>query len=125
MMASVLPSTSAIRHGRRRACSGEPPSQLSLAVDARGWGEYSGEDATAGDLTVGEFLPVSAVLSFGLADEWVPVDRGPQLPVGYDLIFWIYFTNLNACFKNSYLKLGVSNFGEPNFVSFILKCIIW
>ena len=40
------------------------------------------------------------------------------------LIFWIYFIDLNACFKNSYLELGVSNFGERNFVTFIFKCSI-
>ena len=43
----------------------------------------------------------------------------------YRIDFLIYFIDLNAYFKNSYLKLGVSNFGEPNFVSFILKCSIW
>ena len=49
--------------------------------------ESSGEDATTGDLTVGEFSPVSAVPCFGLTDGWVPVDRGPQLSVGFEFDF--------------------------------------
>ena len=53
-----------------------------------------------------------------------PLTMGPGCQCVRDLIFLIYFTDLNACFKNSYLKLGVSTFGEPNFVSFILKCSI-
>jgi len=120
-MAGIPPPTSTVRHGRRQACSGEPPSQLSLAVDACGWDECSGEDLTVEDLAIGEFLPVNAVPCI------VSLTGGSLLTAGLgclpisNLIFWIYFTDLNACFKNSYLKLGVSNFGEPNFVSFILK----
>ena len=76
-MASVPPLTFAIHHGRREACSGKLPSQLNLVVDARGFDECSGEDATARDLVIGEFSPVNVVPCFGLADGWVPVDRGP------------------------------------------------
>jgi hypothetical protein len=86
-----------------------------------GWGKSSGEDITVGDLAVDEFSPVSVIPYFGLADEWVPVDRGPRLSVCVMLIFWFVFQDLNACFKNSYLKLGVSNFGEPNFIGFLIK----
>ena len=80
-MVGVPPPTSTVSHGHRRACSGKPPGQLSLPVDARGWGDNSGEDATARDLTVDEFSPVSAVLYFRLTDRWVSVDRGPWLSV--------------------------------------------
>ena len=71
-----------------------------------------------------ETSPVSAIPYFSFADEWVPIDRGPRLSVCMRFDFLIYFIHLNACFKNSYLQLGVSNFGEPNFFSFILKCSI-
>ena len=35
------------------------------------------------------------------------------------------FLDLNACFKNSYLELGVSKWSEPNFVGFIMKCVVF
>ena len=34
------------------------------------------------------------------------------------------FTDLNANFKNQYLVLGVSKWGDPNFAGFIMKCTI-
>ena len=98
-MVGIPPPTSAILHGRRRACSGEPLSQLSLLVDACGSHECSDEDATAGDLTVGEFSPVSAVPYFGLTDEWVPVDRGPRLSVCVVFDFLIYFSKFECMFQ--------------------------
>ena len=37
---------------------------------------------------------------------------------------FIYFLDFVANFKNLYLKLGVSKWGDPNFVGFIMKCTI-
>ena len=60
----------------------------------------------------------------GLTDERAPLTVGPICQSVCSLIFLIYFIDLNTCFKNSYLKLGVSNFGEPNFFGFFMKCSI-
>ena len=36
----------------------------------------------------------------------------------------IFFIDLVTKLKNSYLELGESKWGEPNFVRFIMKCTI-
>ena len=123
-MAGVPPPTSIVRHGRRRAYSSEPPSQPSAPIEARRRGEAVGGDLTVVDLIGNELWPVNHHALFRATDGWVPVDRGPRLSVCIRFDFLIYFIDLNACFKNSYLKLRVSNFAELNFVSFILKCSI-
>ena len=87
-------------------------------------GEAVGGDLTAGDITGDELWPVNHHALFCVTDRWVPVDRGPRLSVCMIFDFLIYFIDLNACFKNSYLELGVSNLGEPNFVGFLMKCSI-
>ena len=89
----------AVCHDRRRASSGEPLSQLSLPIDAQRWEERNGEDATARDLTIGEFSPVSAIPCLGLADKWVSIDHGTRLSVCMMFDFLIYFTDLNAVSK--------------------------
>ena len=40
---------------------------------------------------------------------------GPHLSVFVFFDFLIFFTDLNICFKNSYLELGVSKLSEPIF----------
>ena len=37
---------------------------------------------------------------------------------------FIYFLDVGANFKNLYLELGVSKWGDPNFAGFIMKCSI-
>ena len=123
-MAGVPPPTSTVCHGHHRAHSGEPPSQPSVPIDAGRRGKALGGDLTAGDLVSDELGPVSVALCFGVTDGWGPVDHGPRISVCIRFDFLNYFTDLNACFKNSYLELGVSNFGEPNFVGFLMKCSI-
>ena len=75
----MLPRSSTVCHGRRRAYSGEPPSQPSTPIDAGRRGEAIDGDLTAGDLAGDELWSVSAVLCFYVSNMWVPVDRGPQL----------------------------------------------
>ena len=62
------------------------------------------------------------LLYYHVADAWVLLPSGPHLSVYVVIDFLIVFIDLNACFKNSYLKLGVSKWGEPNFVGFIMEC---
>ena len=116
--------TSAVRHYHRRATSGELPGKPSTPTDAARRVECNSVDATVGNLTDGELSWVNYHALLLCVLRGGPIDRGPQLSacVGFD--FLIYFPDLNACFKNSYLKLGVSNFGEPNFVGFHMKCSI-
>ena len=75
----ALPRSSAVRHGCRRAYSGEPPSQPSTPIDAGRRGKAVGGDLIVGALTGDELWPISAVLYLCVSNMWVPVDRGPQL----------------------------------------------
>ena len=72
----MLPCSSAIRHGRRRAYSGEPLSQPSAPIDVGRQGKAVGGDLTTGDLTSDELWPVSVMLCFCVSDVWVPADHG-------------------------------------------------
>ena len=112
----MLPRRSAVRHGRRRAYSGDPSSQPCVPIDAGRRGEAIGGDLTTGDLTGNELGPVSIALCFGVTDGWGPIDRRPRMLVCIRFDFLNYFIDLNACFKNSYLELGVSNFGDTFFL---------
>ena len=67
----------------------------------------------------------NAVPCAGLTDEQAPLTAGPIYQSMCSLIFLIYFTYLNTCFKNSYLEIGLSNFSDSNFVSFLRKCSIY
>ena len=86
-MSGVPPPTSVVRHGHRRAYSGESLDQPSAPIDARRRGETVGGDLTAGDLAGDELWPVNRLALFCVTDGWVPVDRGPQLSVCMMLIF--------------------------------------
>ena len=65
----------------------------------------------------------NAILCFGFADKRAPLTAGPICQSVCSLIF-LFFIDLNTCFKKSYLELGVSKLSEPNFVGFIMKCTI-
>jgi hypothetical protein len=80
----MLPRTSAIRHGCRRASSSELLGQPTLLVDARGDEEYTSAHLIAGDLTVGELLAGQTAPLLGVYNRWGHVDRRPRLsaPLG-------------------------------------------
>ena len=61
----------------------------------------------------------------GLPDEGAPLTTGLICQSVCSLIFLIYFIDLNTCFKNSYLEIGLSNLSDSNFVSFLRKCSIY
>jgi len=67
----------------------------------------------------------NAVPCAGLTDKQAPLTVGPICQSACSLIFLIYFTNLNTCFKNSYMEIGLSNLSDSNFVSFLRKCSIY
>ena len=85
----------------------------SSSLDAECDGEHISADHTTRDLAVGEFSPVKLCLCS------MSLTCGPQLLVGFELFSGFIFTGLIANFKNSFLELGVSKWGEPNFVGFI------
>ena len=105
--------------------TGELLGKLSTPTDVARRVEWSGVDATIGNLTASELSLVNHRAMFLCVWRAGPTDFGPQLLVCDGFNFWFMFLDLNACFKNSILKLGVSNFGEPNFVGFLMKCSIW
>ena len=80
-MAGVSLPTSAVRHGRHRAYSGEPPSQPSAPIDVGRRGKAVGGDITAGDLAGNELWPVNHRALFCVTDMWGHTDRGVQLLV--------------------------------------------
>ena len=86
-MVGVPLPTSVIYHGHRRAYSGESLDQPSIPIDVGRRGEAVGGNLTTGDLASDELWPINRRALFRVTNGWVPVDRGPQLSVGYDLIF--------------------------------------
>ena len=70
------------------------------------------------------YLRSTSVLYFCFADKRAPLTAGPICHSVCSLIFLIFFTDLNTCFKNSYLEVGVSKLSETNFVGFLMKCNI-
>ena len=48
----------AVRHRRRRGFSSAPSIQRGVPLGAGDHGKFNGEDATAGDLAIGELSPV-------------------------------------------------------------------
>ena len=78
----------------------------------------------AGELAVGEIASVDHRALFWLTDGWGPLTCGSPLLASSVRVFVIYFLDFLANFGKSYLELGMSNFGEPNFVGFLMKCSI-
>ena len=69
----MLPRSSAVRHGRRRAYFGKPPSQPCVPIAAGHHGEAVGGDLTTDELIDDELGPVrTAPLLF------VSLTRGPD-----------------------------------------------
>ena len=64
------------------------------------------------------------LLYSGVDDMWVLLTSRPHLSVCVLFDFLICFHIFECMFQNSYLELGVSKWGEPNFVRFIMKCNI-
>ena len=60
-----------------------------------------------------------------LTNERAPLTVGPICQSVCSLIFLIYFIDLNTCFKNSFLQIGLSNLSDFNFVSILKKCSIY
>ena len=86
-MAGVPSPTFVVRHGHRRAYSGESLDQPSAPIDAARRGEAVGGELTASDLVGGELWLVNHRALFCVTDMWGHADRGSQLSVCMMLIF--------------------------------------
>ena len=86
-MAGVLPPTSVVHHGCRRAYSDESLDQPSAPIDVGHQGEAVGGDLTAGDLAGDELWLVNHRALFCVTDMWGHADRGSQLSVCMMLVF--------------------------------------
>ena len=52
---------------------------------------------------------------------WVHLAAGPDLKFVFSLFVFLDFV---ANLQKSYLELGASKWGDPNFVGFLMKCTI-
>ena len=86
--------------------------------------EHDGGVSFAKKLTVGELAPVNYRALFRFTDKWGPLTRESHASATTIRVVFISFLDFCANFGKSYLELGVSNFGEPNFVGFLMKCSI-
>ena len=101
---------------RRRGCSSVPPVQRGVPLDVGDHELCNGEDATAGDLAVGELSPVKHRHCSGSLTGGSRWPRAPSVSLSVALNFLFIFTDLNTKFKNSYLELEMSKLSEPIFL---------
>ena len=82
-LVGALTRSSAVRHGRHRAYSGEPPSQPSTPIDVGRQGEAVDGDLTASDLAGDEQWPVNHCALLYVTDTWGQIDSGSRCqPLG-------------------------------------------
>jgi len=90
-----------------------------VRVDVRSTTEVTSSSETS---STASYHRSTSILCFCFANDQAPLTAGPIYQSVCSLIS--FFSDLNTCFKNLYIELGVSKLSELNFVGFIMKCTI-
>ena len=115
---------------RWRTAALPPPSAIAVGelslVNLRSRLHHQPTRLVVGNTLVSPSSPVISLLArygwpdhllyFCIADAWILLTSRPHLLVCVFVLIFLFFTDLNTNFKNSYLELGVSKWSEPIFL---------